>query len=79
MDENARGNKALNILKFSDDHKYKPFLLMLDNGIPLAGVWDRCIAAGLDPSKLLNDCQGPGEDGFIQIKLIVLTPPPPLL
>jgi len=59
MDPDARGKTALNILKFGEDEKYKPFLLMLEHGIPLAAVWDRCAEVGLDPSKLLDDAGGP--------------------
>jgi hypothetical protein len=36
-------------------------LLMLEHGVPLAAVWDKVIASGLDPSKLLNDPEGPAE------------------
>lgn len=32
---------------------------MLEHGIPLAAVWDKTIEAGLDPSHLLDDCEGP--------------------
>jgi len=59
MDPDARGNKALNVMKFGDDPRYKPFLQMLEHGIPLAAVWDRCLEAGLDPKYLLDDVQGP--------------------
>jgi hypothetical protein len=47
------------VLKFAEDAKYKPFLLMLEHGIPLAAVWDKTLEAGLDPSHLLDDCEGP--------------------
>ena len=59
MNMDARGNKALNILKFRDDPSYKPFLQMLEHGIPLAAVWDRALEAGLDPARLLDDGDGP--------------------
>ena len=59
MDPDARGTKALNLTKFADDEKYKPFLLMLEHGVPLASVWDRCLEAGISPKPLLNDAQGP--------------------
>lgn len=59
LDPDARGTKATHVLKFKDDPKYKPFLLMLEHGIPLAAVWDRCIEAKLDPAHLLDDAEGP--------------------
>lgn len=59
MDPTVRGTKALNMLKFGDDKEYKPLLLMLEHGVPLASVWDRCIEAGLDPARLLDDAEGP--------------------
>mmetsp|Transcript_19475 Transcript_19475/g.40024 ORF Transcript_19475/g.40024 Transcript_19475/m.40024 type:complete len:352 (-) Transcript_19475:90-1145(-) len=66
MDPDARGTTALNMLKFGEDPMYKPFLLMLEHGVPLASVWDRCIEAGLDPSKLLDDPEGPAIHQYLR-------------
>ena len=58
MDPDIRGRLASNVLKMADDASYKPFLLMLEHGVPLAAVWDRCLEAGLNPKHLLDDPEG---------------------
>jgi hypothetical protein len=58
MDPDARGRLALNVRKMAEDASYKPFLLMLEHGVPLAAVWDRCLEAGLHPKHLLDDPEG---------------------
>ena len=62
MNFTARATKALKVTSFSEDKEYRRFLIMLEHGIPLAAVWDKCIAAGLDPKMLLNDPDGPAKN-----------------